>query len=119
MRLKESLATANEITEKHAIQKSFKGLKSDVKEGFGLNNEGMTQLVTGFIALAIIVSIGVIILGNVSQAMPTLAENNTYYGLQSTVESTTVSGYGLIVIVLVIVAAAGIMAAVALISRRQ
>jgi hypothetical protein len=79
----------------------------------------MTQLVTGFIALAIIIAIGIIILANVSAAMPAVNESSAYYALQSTVETTTVSSYSLIIIILIIVAASGIMAAVSLISGRR
>jgi hypothetical protein len=119
MGVKDTLTMAYAITKAHGQAKSFRGLKSEVKQEFGLNNEGMTQLVTGFIALAIIVAIGVIILANVSAAMPAVNESSAYYALQSTVETTTVSSYSLIIIILIIVAAAGIMAAVALISGRR
>lgn len=93
----------------------LEGLYDEVKDTLGLNNEGITQIVVGFIALAIIVAIGVIILSSIETAMPAVSNTSSYYTLQSSITTTTVSGYGLIVIVLIIVAAAGIMYAVRLI----
>ena len=97
---------------------AFEGLQSDVALTLGLNEKGETDIsvvVTAFIGLAIIVAIGLVILASVQQAMPALNESSPYYALQSTLEASTVSGYGLIAIVIIIVAAAAIMAAVALI----
>lgn len=100
------------------VRTAMQGLKQDVAETLeSTDDSAITNMVTGFIALAIIVGIGIIILSNVEMAMPTVAENSSYYALQETVNSTTASGYGLIVIVLIIVAAAAIMGAVQLINR--
>lgn len=119
------LQNCTSVIKTRAIEKSFSGLKNDVASilheegmltGHSLCDGAITQIVTAFIALAIIVAIGLVILASVESAMPAVNESSPYYGLQETVGSTTVSSYTLIVIILIIVAAAGIMYAVRMIS---
>lgn len=117
MSLKEKLNAAYGLINRraHMSEGRFDGLKEDVEVTLGLDNRGempITVMVTSFIAIAIIIAIGVVILSSVEAAMPAVAENSSYYGLQTTIEASTVSGYGLVAIVLVIVAAAAIMYAV-------
>lgn len=120
MSLKEKLSLAGGIVARRAQMygsgnSPFAGLHDETKEVLGLNNEGamgIAGMATSFIALAIIIAIGVIILSSVESAMPSVAENSSYYALQNTIESSTVAGYSLIAIVIIIVAAAAIMAAV-------
>lgn len=98
---------------------AFSGLYEDTEKTLGLNEYGasVTSVVTGFIALAIVIAIGIIILANVQQAMPAVNESSPYYALQTSLEQTTASGYGLIAIVVIIVAASAIMGAIGLIDR--
>lgn len=117
MSLKEKLSAAYGLINRraHMDEGRFDGLKEDVEFTLGLDNSGemmITTIVTSFIAIAIIIAIGVVILSSVQTAMPAVAENSSYYGLQSTIEASTVSGYGLVAIVLIIVAAAAIMFAI-------
>ena len=112
------LVSSMAIVAQRTATRSLGGLYAQVHDELGLGNRALASMVTGFIALAIIVSIGVVILSSVDTAMPTLDESSAYYNLSTTVSTTTVSGYGLIVIVLIIVAAAAIMGAVYLIQRK-
>ena len=126
MAFKEKLSAARNLIVSRASAyhnggSAFNGLSDDVEHTFGLDNKaevfGVTSLVTGFIALAIIIAIGVIILSSVQTAMPAVNESSPYYALQSTLETSTVSGYGLIAIVIIIVAAAAIMMSISLIEK--
>ena len=86
-----------------------------------LGEEAITELVVGFIALAIIIGVGVTILssvGTATQSAMANVQNADYMTLYNTTSTTSVSGMGLMVIVLIIVAAAAIMGAVYLIQRR-
>ena len=86
-----------------------------------LGEEAITELVVGFIALAIIIGVGVTILssvGTATQSAMANVQNADYMTLYNTTATTSVSGMGLMVIVLIIVAAAAIMGAVYLIQRR-
>ena len=126
MAFKEKLSAARNLIVSRANAyhnggSAFNGLSDDVEYTLGLDNRaevfGVTSLVTGFIALAIIIAIGVIILSSVQTAMPAVNETSPYYALQSTLETSTVSGYGLIAIVIIIVAAAAIMMSISLIEK--
>jgi len=83
-----------------------------------LNDDGTINIVLGFIITAIVMAIGVIILANVESAVPSL-ENSSWSGLQASVASTTQSGYGLLAIVLIIMAAAGILGVLFMFQPRQ
>ena len=100
-----------------AGQDPYEGLQDDCKLTLGLNEEalGVMGIVTSFVALVITVAIGVIILANVQQAMPSINESSPYYALQGTIEQSAVSGYALISIVVIIVAAGAIMIAIRII----
>lgn len=101
-----------------AGQDPYEGLQNDVECTLGLDNQAMISvmgIVTSFVALVITVAIGVIILANVQSAMPAINESSPYYGLQGTIEQSAVSGYALISIVVIIVAAGAIMIAIRII----
>jgi len=117
MSLREKASAAYGIINRraHMSEGRFEGLRDEVANTLGLDNSGemaITVMVTSFIAIAIIIAIGVVILSSVQTAMPAVNESSPYYALQGTIEASTVSGYGLVAIVLVIVAAAAIMYAV-------
>lgn len=67
------------------------------------------DLVLGFIITAIILAVGVIILYNFETATPAIDANSTWYTTQATIRSTTQSGYGLMVVILIIIAAMGLI----------
>jgi riboflavin transporter FmnP len=83
------------------------------------NEDGNINLVLGFIVTAIVMAMGVIILANVESAVPLLDENSSWSALQQSVATTTQSGYGLLAIVLIIMAAAGILGVLFMFSPRQ
>jgi hypothetical protein len=123
MSIKEKFSVFSQIVNRRACMSEgrFDGLRDEVGTAFGLNNKGemegmsITGIVVSFITIAIIVAIGVIVLSSVQTAMPALNESSPYYGLQASLDTTTVAGYGLIAIVVIIVAAAAIMYAVRMI----
>jgi len=100
-----------------AGQDPYEGLQNDVEYTLGLDNQAMSVMgiVTSFVALVITVAIGVIILANVQSAMPAINESSPYYALQGTIEQSAVSGYALISIVIIIIAAGAIMIAIRII----
>ena len=120
-KLNKAIALAN--SRAHLSEGRFDGLTDDVRSTFGLRSLDesgemmITAIVTSFIALAIVIAIGVIILSSVQTAMPAVNESSPYYALQASLETTTVSGYGLVAIVIIIVAAAAIMYAIRMISQ--
>lgn len=100
-----------------AGQDPYEGLQDDCRMTLGLDDQAMSVMgiVTSFVALVITVAIGVIILANVQQAMPAINSSSPYYALQGTIEQSAVSGYALISIVVIIVAAGAIMIAIRII----
>lgn len=116
MSVKDTLKAAVQIVKRRSTMvvsggSRFDGLHNEVKT-LGLDNSGLSALVTGFIGLAIMVSVGIVILASVGEAMPAVNESSPFAALQTSTETGIVSGYGLIVIILLLVAAAGVMVAV-------
>jgi len=83
------------------------------------NEDGNVNLVLGFIVTAIVMAMGVIILANVESATPTINNTSAWYTLQQSLATTTQSGYGLLAIVLIIMAAAGILGVLFLFTPRN
>ena len=67
------------------------------------------NVITTFIVAAIFMSIGVVVLYQVETATPTIANTSAWYTTQTTLATTTQSGYGLLGISLIVIAAAGIL----------
>lgn len=74
--------------------------------------------VIGFIVMAVIMGIGVVILYQVETATPTIANSSGWYSTQSTLASTTQSGYGLLGITLIVMAAVAILGTLFVLVRR-
>ena len=83
------------------------------------SEDGNINLVLGFIVTAIVMAMGVIILANVEASTPALNESSAWYTLQQSLATTTQSGYGLLAIVLIIMAAAGILGVLFLFTPRN
>jgi predicted TIM-barrel enzyme len=66
-------------------------------------------VITTFIVSAIFMSIGVVVLYNVETATPAIANSSAWYTTQTNLATTTQSGYGLLAISLIVLAAAGIL----------
>lgn len=84
-----------------------------------LNEDANINLVLGFIVTAIVMAMGVIILANVESATPAINESSAWATLQQSLASTTQSGYGLLAIILIIMAAAGILGVLFLFQPRN
>ena len=82
------------------------------------DDSAVTNVIVAFIAVAIMLSVAVLILYNISTAMPRV-ESGPYNATQVAVETATTGGFNMIVVVLIILGAAGVMGAVALIRGRQ
>lgn len=74
--------------------------------------------VIGFIVMAVVMGIGVVILYQVESATPTIANSSGWYTTQSTLASTTQSGYGLLAITLIVMAAVAILGVLFVLVRR-
>lgn len=59
--------------------------------------------------IAVVLAVGVYLLASIDTAMPAVANTSAYYDLQNTVQTTTVSGYGLLVVILILLAAMGLI----------
>lgn len=69
-----------------------------------LSEDGNINAVIGFIMVAAVMAIGVVVLATIGSATPALNESSPFYALQGTIETTTVSGYGLLVVSLIVIA---------------
>lgn len=78
---------------------------------YGLKNpeEANIAAVVGFILLAVVMSVGVVILYQVEQAVPIVDNTSGWYTTQQTLATTTGSGYGLLAITLIVMAAVSIL----------
>ncbi|MFA5137161.1 MAG: hypothetical protein WC489_07290 [Patescibacteria group bacterium] len=90
------------ITKTQGRQAALSKIKMDMESG-------NVDLVMGFIMIAVVLAVGVYLLASIDTAMPAVANTSAYYDLQSTVQTTTVSGYGLLVVILILLAAMGLI----------
>ncbi len=90
---------------------------SAIFEAAKLDDEANSGMVMSFIVVAILLVIGVTVLSSVLSASPALNENDTFFETQKALTGTITSGYGLMAIVLVVMAAAGILATLAYFKR--
>lgn len=75
--------------------------------------------VISFIVMAVIMSIGVVILYNVQSSTPVIPNTSGWYTTQSSLATTTQSGYGLLAITLIVMAAVAIMGTLFVLIRRN
>lgn len=73
--------------------------------------------VVGFILLAVVMSVGIVILYQVEQAVPIVDNTSGWYAAQTTLATTTQSGYGLLAITLIVMAAVSILGVLFLLVR--
>ncbi|MGV8129571.1 MAG: hypothetical protein ACP5NN_06745 [Methanolinea sp.] len=71
--------------------------------------EASVAAVIGFIVLAVVMSIGVVILYQVETATPQIANTSGWYTTQTQLATTAGSGYGLLAITLIVFAAVAIL----------
>ncbi len=101
-----------------AIKRHWKRALAQARENAGFKDDSaVTEVVIAFIAIAIMLSVAVLILYNISTAMPRI-EEGPYNGTQVAVETATSGGFNMMVVILIILGAAGVMGAVSLISSR-
>ena len=79
------------------------------KLGMKMSEDANVGVVIGFIVTAIVLAIGVVILYQVQSATPAIANTSIWYTTQSNLATTTQSGYSLLSIVLIVMAAVGIL----------
>lgn len=75
--------------------------------------------VIGFIVMAVVMGIGVVILYQVETSTPAIANTSAWYTTQHTLATTTQSGYGLLAITLIVMAAVSILGVLFLLVRRS
>lgn len=75
-----------------------------------VNGQGSTRDITAFVVIAATLFIGAYLLGMFVDVMPTLNESNPFYAIMNTIAETISSGYGILVIVLIVIAFVIIMA---------
>lgn len=69
------------------------------------NERGDTRMIGAFISIAIMMVVGAYLLGTFFDVMPKLNESNPFYSLMESLGSITNSAYGLLAIVLIVIAA--------------
>lgn len=74
--------------------------------------------VIGFIVMAVVMAIGVVILYQVQASTPTIPNSSGWYTTQETLGTTTQSGYGLLGITLIVMAAVAILGTLFVLVRR-
>lgn len=74
------------------------------------NGQGSTRDITAFVVIAATLFIGAYLLGMFIDVMPALNESNPFYAIMNTIADTISSGYGILVIVLIVIAFVIIMA---------
>lgn len=74
------------------------------------NGQGSTRDITAFVVIAATLFIGAYLLGMFIDVMPALNETNPFHAIMETIANTISSGYGILVIVLIVIAFVIIMA---------
>lgn len=70
---------------------------------------GNINMIIAFLVVAIVLGIGVTVLYSVETATPTIANSSGWYSTQSQLTTTASSGYGLLGITLIVMAAVAIL----------
>lgn len=78
------------------------------------NNEAIMNMITTLVGVGILLLIAVIIMYNVTTAAPTIPDTSPFCSTMDSVENTSNSALALVVIVMIVLAAAGVMFAVRL-----
>lgn len=86
---------------------------------YGLENaeEASIGAVIGFLVLAITMSIGVVILYQIESSVVVIPNTSSWYTAQQSLATTTSSGYGLLAITLIVMAAVSILSVLFLLVR--
>lgn len=103
---KETLLTASAV-----------GMKDTFRMTKERSEEANVNTVMGFIVTAVVLGIGVVILYQVETATPTINTSSAWATTQTSLATTTQSGYGLLAITLIVGAAGAILAAVMWLGR--
>jgi hypothetical protein len=83
------------------------------------HEEANIGAVIGFIVMAVVMGIGVVILYQVETATPDIANTSAWYTTQASLATTTQSGYGLLAITLIVMAAVSILGVLFMLVRRS
>lgn len=83
------------------------------------HEEANIGAVIGFIVMAVVMGIGVVILYQVETSTPAIPNSSTWYATQQNLATTTSSGYGLLAITLIVMAAVSILGVLFLLVRRS
>lgn len=68
------------------------------------NGQGSARDITAFVVIAATLLIGAYLLGMFIDVMPSLNETNPFAAIMNTISGTISSGYGILVIVLIVIA---------------
>lgn len=68
------------------------------------NGQGSARDITAFVVIAATLLIGAYLLGMFVDVMPNLTESNPFFAIMNTISETISSGYGILVIVLIVIA---------------
>lgn len=79
--------------------------------------EANISAVIGFILLSVVLSVGVVILYQVETAVPIVDNTSGWYATQQNLATTAGSGYGLLAITLIVMAAVSILGVLFLLVR--
>lgn len=102
------------------FEKVTKALRAcAARHGMIDHEEANIGAVIGFIVMAVVMGIGVVILYQVETATPAIPNSSTWYATQTNLATTTSSGYSLLAITLIVMAAVSILGVLFLLVRRQ
>lgn len=102
------------------FEKVTKALRSWAgRHGMIDHEEANIGAVIGFILMAVVMGIGVVILYQVETSTPAIPNSSTWYTTQQNLATTTSSGYSLLAITLIVMAAVSILGVLFLLVRRQ
>ena len=101
------------------LQTAGVGAVKDLYKARCLNEDANVNAVIGFIIVAAVLFIGIPVLAAIQAATPVLNESDAFYGTQQTLLLTTESGYGLLVVMLVIIAMGAIIGGLMMFNARR
>lgn len=84
-----------------------------------LNEDANVNAVLGFIIVAAVLFIGIPVLAAISAATPVLSETDPLYATQQALQTTTSSGYGLLVVTLIIIAMGAVIGGLMMFNARR